>query len=739
MASKQAVVDIKKYIESFDLYFLSFSALKDRDHAKVLADNLLGFNIKLNSIFINKQTKDKIDTCAYKDVIEPLFTNKLVIEQYFSISYEFFIKKMHENNKRRKVLLITLDDQEGFSFERLDALDNHINDLDAVSFDLSGNFFQYMFKAPKEDIVFNIVTDKQVEWLKVLFYKTEISGYYSALYEKSNQKTSASKTNDSYRYVIDKSELFERDKVCFIVRINGKELTSAYCDFYFGKKQEWFLQIGSDQIKAKNEEKKFITPEPQKPTPPTQVIQSFEQETTSSVVPESEKFNYYGDLKNPRKIESIREDKIVSKLLDVKMSDAAKMQGIQLKTDRGIIVKVGDLISDRGGEGAVYRSSQPGMVIKLYWNECRNIYRREKIEYMTKKRINHPNVVWPQDSLYDMSGVFVGYQMRMIKTDKGKSDLQKIFANQAMRKSLKKIDIVNTIASICGTLEYLHQRNIVLCDIKLDNFVISSEDLNKGSFNNILFVDCDSYQIDKFSHNVMSQGFIAPEYRPGYYRTLEYDRYSLFVLIFKMLFDHNKHPYARVYFDNEEQLDMFAAAKAGLFPYFLEDNGNTEKLTPGVENVRPLADYWSHLPKYVKQALIDVGDKKRGKNYLPEKRKTAREWQKIFNCYANDIVNGKLKADKDYNVGYPRPRIPYSLVDIEMIREMVERITKVSLSSAIMESYRRANLKCDKTTFDTALHEVSYNKYYNDTAKKFSITLIKYLGIQSVVEVKYLS
>lgn len=740
MASKQVVNDLRKYIESFDRYFISFHAVSNAQNAEFLVKFLLGINIKPKSIIINKETKTALDSHGLFSKLQPLIDAGLMLvspQGYIPFSYEDIVKNLYKAGKRYKILLITLDDNEGHNFEKLDAMDNHINDIDAVSFDLTGNFYQYLFKAPKEDVLFKIKLDKPVEWVRVIFIKTEVSGFYTALYEKGNAKTLANKTGDYYSYVIDKSELFESDKIAFIAKINGKELTTGYNDFFFDKAQAWFLNVGVDRIIATINEKAFTSVTSGESTPVSQTVEV--DSGDNQTVPESEKFKFYGDIKNPKKITLPKEVLIPSELKVLNKAEYAALEGRILKSDRGASVKIGKFLGD-GGEGAVFLSSTPNMVIKLFKDNCRNNYRKEKIEFMTKNRITHPNIAWPQDSLYDSKGNFVGYQMMSVVGPKGKGDLSKMMNNPVYCQKARKNELVAAIVSICQTMEYLHQRNVVLGDIKLENFVIRDTDFQKGDYSKVIFVDCDSYQIDRFPCPVFSSGYIAPEANmqmcKTYYRPIEYDRFSLFSLIFKILF-RSKFPYSRFRAANEKEETIDEAAKTGIFPYFMEDNGQTEKYAP---KNGACANIWSHLPKYVKQALVDAGDRKRGKNYQPINRKSAAEWQKIFSCYSNDLVNNaQLKRDSEYNIGFPVTKLQYSLVDIEMIREMVERITKVALSSTVMYAFTKAQIKVDPTSLQNAVNQLNFNKTYTDQVNKFSIRLIKNLGICTEIEFKYCS
>ncbi|MCR4911062.1 MAG: hypothetical protein K5925_00850, partial [Bacilli bacterium] len=565
------ITNAKKYIESFDRFFISFSAVKNASLADFLVQYLLSLNLPPRSIIFNRQTYSNLEKSGLLVKFTPLKDKGILVDKVFGTDYASAVKGLYEKQKRYKILLFTLDEAEGREFEKLDMIDNRINDIDAVGFDNNGNFFQYLYKLPKEDVVFKVKANKPAEALKVVFFKTEVNGSLTPLYPKTDPRVVAKKSGDTFSYAIDKNELFESDKVLFILKISGKELVSDYNDFYFGDKQAWYLNVNPDRIFAHNNKQDF---DEEIKTEVTQKPADIDVDTS---VPDSEKFNYYGDIKNPKQI-SLPTDTPIKSVIN--LTDYQKIEGTKLKSDRGVTITVGKYIA-KGGEGFVYFSSQPGMVIKLFNDGLRTRNKKEKIEFMTKKRITHPCIAWPQDSLYDSGGNFVGYQMMAVKTAKGMGDFEKMCKNQVFMNSVKKTSLAAAAASISSTMEYLHQRNVVLGDIKLENFAIKEDDYLKGDFSHIIFVDCDSYQLDKFPCTVFSEGYVSPESKvelfSKFYRPIQYDQFSLYVLLFKLFF-RRVLPYTRIRKESEPEETRDEAARSGIFPYYLSDDGSTEKI-----------------------------------------------------------------------------------------------------------------------------------------------------------------
>lgn len=364
------------------------------------------------------------------------------------------------------------------------------------------------------------------------------------------------------------------------------------------------------------------------------------------------KFNYYGG-----KDIITKPDIMLRSSID--FSNPRNLEGCILKTSNNENVTLQTCIGF-GGEGCVYLLSEKNMVAKIFSDMYRTQQRKEKIELMCKIVLEKQSVVWPKDTLYDSSGEFVGYLMELVPTARGMMDLEDVLKNVSVINHLTKKQMIETIIAICETVDYLHSQGIVVGDLKLENIIFRKEDAEKNDFSKPLFLGCDSYQIEKYPCNVFTDSYQAPEWHPSTmkYRGFEYDLYSLYVVIFKILF-RRMLPHSRIRLPNELDQNKLDSAKSGVFPYSVFDEEYTDKWAPKVGGCAAL---WSHLPEYIKQALFDAGDKKAGKNYGPQNRITAAKWAELFKRYLADIECGKLSVDEEYNVGYPVNKISYSLL-----------------------------------------------------------------------------
>ncbi len=335
-----------------------------------------------------------------------------------------------------------------------------------------------------------------------------------------------------------------------------------------------------------------------------------------------------------------------------------------------------------GGEGVVYktdRTERDGIVAKIYIidrkNKCLSRSKEDRIRYMCAHRPDNQNLIWPIDLLYDDDRNFIGFTMKFVQ---GGRSLEEIMRSEPEeKKKLSRKDILRMIISILDTMVYLHKRNIIVGDIKLDNFSVVDND-----FGNIVFMDCDSFQIDMFPATATTRGFTPPELMKirvdSIYRTFENEYYSLFVLLFEML--HNKvSPYQQIQKNTEyNQEDL---SKMGKFPYSL--NSEATKLSAPLTGFA--AVNWSHLPSYIKKAFISVGQHDDG-NF--SNRISSEDWLRLFTAYEKDLDNGRLDSDpyKDEGVFCCREdmgkEIDYSFVDLNLdvirtgfrLNEVVENI-----------------------------------------------------------------
>lgn len=434
--------------------------------------------------------------------------------------------------------------------------------------------------------------------------------------------------------------------------------------------------------------------------------------------------------------------KVVSRPADVRLEGEEPNVGESLRLgSSGEEIQLKELLKE-GGEGGVYRTSDPALVAKIYFSNSdrdshtRTKERQEKIEQMCKKPILDPHVIWPLAPLYDSRKRFVGYVMKCCEG----VDLKRVYFPAKRNpppfdySSFTRVELVKLALSICTTLSCLHDRNVVVGDIKFDNFLLCGDNKTEA-----YFVDCDSYQVDRFPCHVGSDGFLSPEAilrnhgaggdRLDYtYRTMDDDNFALFCLLFG-LFAKGTRPYAQTYSGSGDMPSESEYAAKGKFPYSLKkEETESHQIAGGSWGTVN----WSHLPSYLKKAFIDVGSVSlRDKGLL--KRKTPEEWIPILSMYLEDLESGLLASlDPDAEKGIlspDQPAIDYEKVAFDDLREL--KTEDLSILSALRKGLSAMKMRVDP---EVVAKSLAKEKVYESDSLKAE--LLAYIGCYAEVHLK---
>ncbi len=158
--------------------------------------------------------------------------------------------------------------------------------------------------------------------------------------------------------------------------------------------------------------------------------------------------------------------------------------------------KLGD-----GGEGSVYAIDDE-IVAKIYNFDRLTKTRVDKIATMIKRRINDYSICWPISEVKNKDKFVVGYTMKRcigkpISTlYRGPVVTQQIYPDYSIGAAIK-ISIM-----ILEKVQKLHKNNVLLGDINDRNFVIND-------FDEVFLIDTDSYQLEDYSCDVGTIGYIA--------------------------------------------------------------------------------------------------------------------------------------------------------------------------------------------------------------------------------------
>ena len=299
---------------------------------------------------------------------------------------------------------------------------------------------------------------------------------------------------------------------------------------------------------------------------------------------------------------------------------------------------------------------------------------------------------------------------------------------------------IEMILKMLNAFKYLHERNILVGDIKLENVLYSKKTMD------ICFVDMDSVQIGEFNCRHSTLGYDPPEviqclknrrhderladgrycynqYYSDNYRTLEIESYAMSVLIYRFLMEE-KCPYTY-----EDWLDEG----------FQDGEYNNNELcikrqfAYGVDEIDTMETackvaMWSHFPSFLKEAFVAVFTK--GKRYTDD------EWIMIFSRYKKILESGKLdKADKDCKEPFPLQRVDYHSVSV-MLTDMVEKngFSMMQAVSHIAKELESNQLKKRILEISNVLKQQS--EY---TVDNYRFSLIYNIGILKKIKCEYIS
>lgn len=162
-----------------------------------------------------------------------------------------------------------------------------------------------------------------------------------------------------------------------------------------------------------------------------------------------------------------------------------------------------------GGEGFIYKTYS-NQLVKIYHKEHLSYINQKKLQKMLNVDVFNPYINWPKDIVY-YDNNFAGYLMDEIHDVEQLEDIR--------AEGFKGYDILSRY-EICYNflkhMHYLHQKNIVVGDLKLDNILIRHP-------NEVFMIDCGSYQIEDYPCIVFH-----PEYTKNIYKEEELKKFLRF-------------------------------------------------------------------------------------------------------------------------------------------------------------------------------------------------------------------
>jgi serine/threonine protein kinase len=211
--------------------------------------------------------------------------------------------------------------------------------------------------------------------------------------------------------------------------------------------------------------------------------------------------------------------------------------------------KIGFLPLDRrdflsGGEGNLYRSLN-GWMVKIYNEKHQTYPNLKKLQKMLEFDVFDDRVVWPKDIVY-FQGKFVGYVMKTIESA---SPLSETFNSGMLKFPNKPYYRVSALLNILEAIDYLHQKNILVGDLKDDNILLKNHE-------EIYIVDAGSFQVEDYASNVLTRGWVDTNLNKKFdakknLRKIEDEYYPINRLAFELLTTKNPH-----FNPNDTELDL---------------------------------------------------------------------------------------------------------------------------------------------------------------------------------------
>lgn len=150
-----------------------------------------------------------------------------------------------------------------------------------------------------------------------------------------------------------------------------------------------------------------------------------------------------------------------------------------------------------GGEGDVY--IKDNWAYKIYHDKSKSLT-KGKFEELNKLELS--NIIKPESLLYDNQHNVIGYMMKAINNCYSLSRLiTNDFRNQ---HNISNDSIYKILQKMRETIEHIHQKGCLIVDGNEMNYLVDE------NFENVYFIDVDSYQTKSYPANAYSNSTLDP-------------------------------------------------------------------------------------------------------------------------------------------------------------------------------------------------------------------------------------
>ena len=217
----------------------------------------------------------------------------------------------------------------------------------------------------------------------------------------------------------------------------------------------------------------------------------------------------------------------------------------------------------KGGEGYVYHTYH-NLMCKLFRGHHQNYFNHKKILDMLSIEINNNYIIWPKDVVY-YENTFVGFVMDEVKGSVTLDDLRDTgFAGFSV------LDRFKLALEFLRHVHYLHQKNIVIGDIKLPNVLVKGPE-------ELYIIDTGSFQVFDYPCTVFTKEYTNKIYTSDMLkkelREVEDEYYAVNKVIFEILMLKGPH-----YSPNNLEIDLDSVVRP--FTYKLKPPRTMKGLFP---------------------------------------------------------------------------------------------------------------------------------------------------------------
>jgi hypothetical protein len=188
-------------------------------------------------------------------------------------------------------------------------------------------------------------------------------------------------------------------------------------------------------------------------------------------------------------------------------------------------LKLGPERAFYGGEGDVYRTYNR-LLFKRLKPKYLTYQNYKKISRMLEIAITNDQIVWPKDIVYH-DDMFLGYLMNEITDAMSMDDLRDIGFGP-----FSPIDRIKIAIRFMKNVDYLHQRRILIGDMKFDNILVKSPE-------EVYIIDAGSFQVDDYPCLVFNYEFSDKEFTENdlkqTLRSVDDEYYPINKILFEIL------------------------------------------------------------------------------------------------------------------------------------------------------------------------------------------------------------